>query len=218
MYKRAPLLFHDLERLRLIAHEIGPLQVIYAGKAHPNDEPAKQNIRDIFRAAQKLHPDVQVIYLEDYDMRLARDMIAGVDVWLNTPLRPLEASGTSGMKAALNGVPSFSVLDGWWIEGHFEGHTGWSIGNGHEEPSDDGAEIHSLYEKLESVIIPLFYEQPDRFAEIQRSAIAINGSFFNTQRMLLQYLSNAYFPADAAASHSMDQIGAGNVATRSSVR
>ena len=218
MYKRAPLLFHDIERLRRIAHEIGPLQVIYAGKAHPNDEPAKQNIRDIFRAAQKLHPDVQVIYLEDYDMRLARDMIAGVDVWLNTPLRPLEASGTSGMKAALNGVPSFSVLDGWWIEGHFEGHTGWSIGNGHEEPSDDGAEIHSLYEKLESVIIPLFYEQPDRFAEIQRSAIAINGSFFNTQRMLLQYLSNAYFPADAAASHSMDQIGAGNVATRSSVR
>jgi starch phosphorylase len=209
MYKRAPLLFHDIERLRRIAREAGPLQVLYAGKAHPKDEPAKQGIREVFRAAKALHPDVPVVYLEDYDMTLARDMVAGVDLWLNTPLRPLEASGTSGMKAALNGVPSFSVLDGWWIEGHFEGHTGWAIGNGHEDASDDTAEVHSLYEKLESVVIPLFYEQPDRYAEIQRSTIAINGSFFNTQRMLLQYLSNAYFPADTATAVQAEQIGAG---------
>jgi starch phosphorylase len=174
--------------------------VIYAGKAHPKDEPGKSIIQEIFRAGDALKNDIPVVYLENYDMTLARDIVAGVDLWLNTPLRPLEASGTSGMKAALNGVPSFSVLDGWWIEGHFEGHTGWSIGEGHEDLADATAEIASLYEKLEKVIVPTFYEKPDRFAEIMRSTIAINGSFFNTQRMLLQYLSNAYFPADVAAA------------------
>jgi glycogen phosphorylase len=204
VYKRAPLLFSDPERLRSIAKNVGPLQVIYAGKAHPKDEPGKSIIRDIFRSADALKTDVPVVYLEDYDMTLARDLVAGVDLWLNTPLRPLEASGTSGMKAAMNGVPSLSVLDGWWIEGHFEGHTGWSIGSGDENLADATAEIASLYSKLEAIIVPMFYEQPDRYAEVMRSTIAINGSFFNTQRMILQYLSNAYFPADAAAA------GAGN--------
>jgi starch phosphorylase len=200
VYKRAPLVFSDLDRLRRMAREVGPLQVIYAGKAHPKDEPGKHIIREIHRAAEALGDAVRVVSLENYDMTLARDIVAGVDVWLNTPLRPLEASGTSGMKAALNGVPSLSVLDGWWIEGHYEGHTGWAIGNGHEDASDAAAEIASLYEKLENVILPLFYEQPDRYAEVMRSTIAINGSFFNTQRMILQYLSNAYFPADVAAA------------------
>ena len=197
VYKRAPLLFTDLDRLRRIAAEVGPLQIVYAGKAHPRDEGGKQIIQEIFRAAEALDGDIRVVYLENYDMRLALDLVSGVDVWLNTPLRPLEASGTSGMKAALNGVPSLSVLDGWWIEGHYEGHTGWSIGNGSEDHADSSAEIASLYDKLESVIMPLFYREPERFAEVRRSTIAINGAFFNTQRMLLQYLSNAYFPADA---------------------
>jgi len=196
VYKRAPLLFTDLGRLRRIASEVGPLQVVYAGKAHPRDEGGKQIIQDIFRAADALNGDIRVVYLENYDMTLARDLVAGVDVWLNTPLRPLEASGTSGMKAALNGVPSLSVLDGWWIEGHYEGHTGWSIGDGTEDHADPSAEIESLYTKLENVIVPLFYGKPDKFAEVMRSTIAINGAFFNTQRMILQYLSNAYFPAD----------------------
>jgi starch phosphorylase len=198
MYKRAPLLFTDLERLRRIAAEVGPIQIVYAGKAHPRDEGGKQIIQEVFRAAEALHGAIRVVYLENYDMRLALDLVSGVDVWLNTPLRPLEASGTSGMKAALNGVPSLSVLDGWWIEGHYEGHTGWSIGNGSEDQADSSAEIASLYDKLENVIVPLFYREPERFAEVRRSTIAINGAFFNTQRMLLQYLSNAYFPADAA--------------------
>ena len=197
-YKRAPLLFTDIARLRRIAKDVGPIQIVYAGKAHPKDEGGKQIIQEIFRAADALAGDVQVVYLENYDMALARHIVSGVDVWMNTPLRPLEASGTSGMKAAMNGVPSFSVLDGWWIEGHYEGHTGWSIGNGTEDSADSAAEIESLYHKLENVILPMYYHEPERWAEVRRSTIAINGSFFNTQRMLLQYLSNAYFPADAA--------------------
>jgi starch phosphorylase len=199
VYKRAPMLFTDLDRLRAIARQVGPLQVIYAGKAHPKDDPGKAAIRDIFRAAHALGPEMPVVYVEDYDMAMARDLVAGVDLWLNTPLRPLEASGTSGMKAALNGVPSLSVLDGWWIEGHVEGHTGWSIGNGLEDLADTSSEVASLYDKLEKVIVPMFYREPERYAEVRRSSIAMNGSFFNTQRMLLQYLSNAYFPAEQAA-------------------
>jgi glycogen phosphorylase len=199
-YKRAPMLFSDPARLIRITREVGPLQVIYAGKAHPKDEPGKHIIQDIFRAAQQLAGQIPLVYLENYDMTLARDLVAGVDLWLNTPLRPLEASGTSGMKAAMNGVPSFSVLDGWWIEGHLEGHTGWSIGNGYEDAADSASEIESLYQKLGNVVLPLFYEEPDRYAEVMRATIAVNGSFFNTQRMLLQYLSNAYFPADKATS------------------
>ena len=120
-------------------------------------------------------------------------MIAGVDLWLNNPMKPLEASGTSGMKAALNGVPSLSVLDGWWIEGHVEGVTGWSIG-GVEPGEDQSKDASEIYLKLERVILPLYYGLPFGYAEVQRSAIALNGSFFNTQRMVEQYVRNAYFP------------------------
>ncbi len=193
-YKRAPLLLSDHERLRRIAREVGPLQILYAGKAHPRDDAGKEMIKGVFRASAELGEDVRVVYIENYDMALALELVSGVDLWLNTPARPLEASGTSGMKAALNGVPSFSILDGWWIEGHYEGHTGWSIGNGTENPAD---ELASLYDKLERVILPMYYTEPNRYAEIMRSTIAINGSFFNTQRMLLQYLSNAYFPVES---------------------
>ena len=194
-YKRADLLLSDPDRLKGIARRIGPLQVIYGGKAHPEDEGGKAIIRRIFDAAAALGDGVRIVYLENYDMALAQHLCAGVDLWVNTPLRPQEASGTSGMKAALNGVPSFSVLDGWWIEGHVEGATGWSIGDGGEPADDSSAEIASLYDKLERVILPLFYGRPNAFGEVMRSTIALNGSFFNTQRMLSQYVRNAYFPA-----------------------
>jgi starch phosphorylase len=191
-YKRGDLLFTNLERLKRIARQAGPLQLVYAGKAHPRDDGGKAIIRRIFEAAAALGDDVRVVYLENYDMTLGKLLCSGVDVWLNTPLRPQEASGTSGMKAALNGVPSFSVLDGWWIEGHIEGVTGWSIGDAGTIENDSIAEAASLYEKLETVILPLFYKEPDKFAQVMRSAIALNGSFFNTQRMISQYVRNAY--------------------------
>ncbi len=191
-YKRADLLFSDPQRVRNIAGKVGPLQIIYGGKAHPRDESGKAVIRRIFETMAAIRDAVRVIYLEDYDMALGKYICAGVDLWLNTPLKPHEASGTSGMKAALNGVPSLSVLDGWWIEGHVEGVTGWSIGQSWEPESNPSAEIATLYDKLESIIVPMFYERPRDYAEIMRSAIALNGSFFNTQRMMYQYLKNAY--------------------------
>jgi starch phosphorylase len=191
-YKRADLLFTDLERLQSIAEEAGPFQVIYSGKAHPHDEAGKAMIRRIFEFSEKLKGALRVVYLENYDMDLARSLCAGVDLWLNTPERPLEASGTSGMKAALNGVPSLSVLDGWWIEGHVEGVTGWAIGDNDANQTDPGAEANSLYDKLEHVILPLYYAKPEAYTEVRRSAISLNGSFFHTQRMVLQYVRNAY--------------------------
>ena len=125
-------MFTDLDRLKNIARRAGPFQVIYGGKAHPQDNDGKAVIRRIFEFAAELEDDVRIVYVENYEMELARCLCAGVDLWLNTPQRPLEASGTSGMKAALNGVPSFSILDGWWLEGHVEGVTGWAIGDRHD--------------------------------------------------------------------------------------
>jgi starch phosphorylase len=191
-YKRADLLFSDLERLKRIAQEVGPIQVIYAGKAHPKDADGKGIIRRVFQAADALGDEVRVVYLEDYNMSLAKLICSGVDLWLNTPQRPHEASGTSGMKAAMNGIPSFSVLDGWWVEGHVEGVTGWSIEEGPTSGSHPDQEVASLYDKLERVILPMFYQQPEAYASVMRYAIAINGSFFHSQRMLLQYVKNAY--------------------------
>ncbi len=191
-YKRAGLLFSDMERLRRISRQVGPLQILFAGKAHPHDEGGKAVIRRVFNAARALGDLVRVVYLEDYDMDLAGRLVAGVDVWLNTPQKPQEASGTSGMKAALNGVPSLSVLDGWWIEGHVEGVTGWSIGETWELETDRDREPESLYQKLEEQITPLYYARPDAFAAVMRSAISLNGSFFNAERMILQYATHAY--------------------------
>ena len=195
-YKRGDLLFTDIERLKNISRQGKPLQVIYAGKAHSNDQGGKEIIRRIFQMRDLLNRDVKVAYLENYDMELGKLITSGVDLWLNTPQPPLEASGTSGMKAALNGVPSLSILDGWWIEGHIEGITGWAIGesgHGTGESHNSAADAGSLYSKLEQVIIPMFYENRDRFVDVMRHAIALNGSFFNTQRMLQQYVLNAYF-------------------------
>jgi glycogen phosphorylase len=191
-YKRADLIFSDPERLRQITRRTGPLQIIYAGKAHPRDEWGKALIGKIFAAAKALEGEVTVLYIENYDMTLGGLMTSGVDVWLNTPMRPLEASGTSGMKAAINGVPSFSILDGWWVEGHIEGVTGWAIDGDPVLPTDPEADIHALYLTLERTILPLYYGLPYAFAEVMRNAIAINGSFFNTQRMVMQYARNAY--------------------------
>ncbi len=191
-YKRADLLLSDIERLGRIVRQAGPLQIIYAGKAHPHDEGGKEVIRRVFQAASALKDAVPIVYLEEYDMAMARQLCAGVDLWVNTPQKPQEASGTSGMKAALNGVPSLSVLDGWWIEGHLEGITGWSIGDSWQVASNPAVEATSLYEKLEYLILPAFYRRPDAFAEVMRSAVAMNGSFFNSQRMVSQYIQNAY--------------------------
>jgi starch phosphorylase len=193
-YKRANMLFSDLERLRRIARNSGPLQIIYSGKAHPKDESGKEIIRGIFRAAEQLKDSIRVVYLEDYDMDLARFIVSGVDLWLNTPQKPHEASGTSGMKAALNGVPSLSIMDGWWIEGNVEGVTGWSIDEDWQKGNNQSNEIASLYNKLEYIIVPMYYGRPMTYAWIRRNAIALNGSFYNSQRMLSQYLKNAYFP------------------------
>jgi starch phosphorylase len=194
-YKRPDLLFSDLERLKGMAQRVGPIQVIYGGKAHPRDEGGKEMIRRVFQAAATLGDAVRMVYLENYDMALGKIVCAGVDLWLNTPLRPQEASGTSGMKAALNGVPSLSVLDGWWVEGHVEQVTGWAIGDDSTSPGDYSQDAASLYDKLERIILPLYYGKPEAYAKVRRAAIALNGSFFNTQRMVSQYVTNAYFPA-----------------------
>lgn len=196
-YKRASLIFHDLDRLKGVAAKVGPLQLVFAGKAHPRDGEGKATIQRIYRMREALRGRVSVVYLPNYDMALAQLLCAGVDVWLNTPLPPLEASGTSGMKAAVNGVPSLSVLDGWWIEGHVEGVTGWSIGDRIEaclEPKGEMEACHAaaLYDKLEKSVMPCFYRERERFIEIMRHAIAMNGAFFNTHRMVAQYVHNAY--------------------------
>ncbi|HEX6559078.1 MAG TPA: alpha-glucan family phosphorylase, partial [Longimicrobiales bacterium] len=190
-YKRADMLFTDPDRLRAIAERHGGLQVLFAGKAHPHDFGGKDIIRRIHAAAASLKEDVRILYIENYDMKTASHLVAGVDLWLNTPQKPQEASGTSGMKAALNGVPSLSVLDGWWIEGHVEDVTGWSIGDHWHEASDASRESASLYEKLEH-ILELYYQKPDQYARVMASTIALNGSFFTAQRMVLQYAARAY--------------------------
>jgi starch phosphorylase len=195
-YKRAYLLFYDIERLKRINADVGRIQVIYAGKAHPQDQGGKELIRAIFEVKESLKDTVKVVYLEDYDVGLAKRLTSGVDIWLNTPEPPMEASGTSGMKAALNGIPSLSILDGWWLEGCIEGVTGWAIGDDVRKNGRDGdgrtKDATSLYDKLERVIIPLYYDKRDAFGDIMLHAIALNGSFFNTQRMLQEYVLKAY--------------------------
>jgi len=197
-YKRADLLFTDLERLRKIADRAGTIQIVYAGKAHPADQPGKDIIAHIARCRDALHSSsVQLVYLENYDLELGKLLVAGVDVWLNTPQPPMEASGTSGMKAALNGVPSLSVLDGWWVEGHIEDITGWAVGRpwepaGSAADHDSAHDAASLYDQLEQKVLPLYRRNHGAFTEMMRHCIAFNGSFFNTHRMLSQYAQKAY--------------------------
>ena len=201
-YKRADLLLSDPKRLVKIAEEAGGLQILYAGKAHPQDEPGRALIREVFERAAALNSDLlKIVYLENYAWDLGALMTAGVDVWVNTPRRPYEASGTSGMKAALNGVPSLSILDGWWIEGCIEGVTGWAIPDG----KDDAEEAVSLYDKLENAVVPLYRETPEKWARLMRTTLAINSTFFNTNRMVQQYTRNAYYPVQLVEHANVEE-------------
>ncbi len=189
-YKRADLLFSDIQRLLSIGE--GKLQLVYAGKAHPKDTPGKELIKRIHQIARDLKGRINIVYLKNYNMDLALKIIAGVDIWLNTPQKPYEASGTSGMKAAQNGVINFSVLDGWWIEGHIEGYTGWSIGGEPGEPSDPQKEAEDLYRKLEQIIIPLYYENREKWIKIMKNSIGMIAYYFNSHRMMRRYVTEAY--------------------------
>jgi len=195
-YKRADLILRNVDRLKKIASSAGPFQIVFGGKAHPQDEPGKKLIEQVFDARERLTPDIRVVYLPNYDIEVAKVMIPGVDVWLNTPQPPHEASGTSGMKAALNGVPSLSVLDGWWIEGCVENLTGWAIKGKNKKRTSkkdtSAQDAAALYDKLENLVIPMFYQDREQYVRIMRFALALNGSFFNTQRMLQEYVLKAY--------------------------
>ena len=193
-YKRGDLIFSNLQRLLAVGE--GKIQLVFAGKAHPKDIPGKQLIQRIHQQIGALRNRIKIVYLENYNMELAYRLIPGVDVWLNTPMRPLEASGTSGMKAALNGVPNFSVLDGWWIEGHIEGVTGWSIGPAPTEISaaNDSAQedADDLYHKLETILIPTYYNDRPQWIHIMKNAIGKNAYYFNTHVMMRRYVTEAY--------------------------
>jgi starch phosphorylase len=202
-YKRATLLFSDPERLVEIARKAGGLQIVYAGKAHPQDEPGKGLIQKVVsEAARVSNQELKIVYIENYAWDLGALLTAGVDVWLNTPKRPYEASGTSGMKAALNGVPSLSIMDGWWIEGCIEGVTGWSI----EDGANDEEEATSLYKKLENSVVPLYLDAPEKWARLMRNTIAFNGSYFNTNRMVKQYTRNAYYPVKLIERAKVEEV------------
>jgi starch phosphorylase len=202
-YKRATLMFKDLERLRrLLLDEHRPVQIVFAGKAHPADDGGKQLIQEIFNMAKNNNFGGRIAFLEDYDMHMARYLKQGVDVWLNTPRRPREASGTSGMKASLNGIPHFSILDGWWVEG-YNGANGWVIGDDttHDDSdTQDYADARSFYEILEEEIVPLYYDRdrddvPRGWATVMREAIISNAPRFSMRRMLSDYTEQLYVPA-----------------------
>jgi glycogen phosphorylase len=188
-YKRPDLLFTDLDRLRAIARKI-PFQLVLAGKAHPRDTEGKRLIERLRGFMRELKDDIRIAYLPNYNIDSALAMVSGADLWLNTPLRPLEASGTSGMKAAFNGVPSLSVLDGWWVEGCIEGSTGWAIGNGADLANHSDQE--DLYQKLEQTVLPLYALDRAGWIAVMKGAIAKNASYFNSHRMMRRYVTEAY--------------------------
>ena len=186
-YKRARLIFRDLDRLVEIGQ--GKVQIVFAGKAHPKDDLGKDILKDIVGNANRLFGKVKVVFLENYNMWLGRIITAGVDVWLNTPVRPHEASGTSGMKATLNGIPNLSVLDGWWDEACQDGVNGWAIGSRSE--TDDDKDADHLYSILEQQVIPIYYDDQDRWLELIRAAIK-TGVRFTAHRMMRDYKSQLY--------------------------
>ncbi|MDO8747151.1 MAG: alpha-glucan family phosphorylase [Thermodesulfovibrionales bacterium] len=196
-YKRPDLIFSDTDRLERIAS--GKIQLVYSGKAHPKDDHGKWLIEKIHLIKEKLKGKIKIAYLKNYDMEKALKLVSGVDIWLNTPLRPHEASGTSGMKAAHNGVINFSVLDGWWIEGHIEGFTGWSIGQSPTETilaedvdAMDKRDADDLYNKLEAIIIPMYYTGKHTWIRMMQNAIGKNAYYFNSHRMMRRYVTEAY--------------------------
>ncbi len=194
-YKRATMIFSDLEKLKEVKNQ-DKIQLIFAGKAHPKDSMGKSLIKDIYEFIDRLKGEIEIVYLENYNMEMAGKLTSGVDVWLNTPMPPYEASGTSGMKAAHNGVINFSVLDGWWIEGCVEGLTGWAIGPSPEhaisEEERRRRELGDLYNKLEYLIIPKFYQQRDDWINMMRNSIGKVAYYFNTHRMMRKYATDAY--------------------------
>ena len=213
-YKRANLILRDFDRLLKIVNRPNlPVQIIFAGKAHPADEPAKLLIQELYRAVKKAETGGRLVFLEDYDINLARYLIQGVDVWLSTPRRPNEASGTSGQKAALNGVLNFSVLDGWWREG-YNGNNGWAIGDetDYADPNyQDEMDSRSLYDTLENEIIPLYYSSrsadglPSEWIERMKESICTLAPQFNMQRMIKEYTQRLYFPADSATEPEAEE-------------
>ena len=176
--------------------EKGEFQIIYAGKAHPKDTPGKDIIKKIIELSKKVSDKTKIVFLKDYNIEMALKLVSGVDILLNTPLRPREASGTSGMKAAHNGVINFSVLDGWWIEGHIEGITGWSIGPKPTESSltniIDAADADDLYHKLENIILPMYYHDRNQWIKIMKNSIGKIAYYFNSHRMMRRYVTEAY--------------------------
>lgn len=191
-YKRPYLLFHNPDRLVEISRKYGGIQIIYSGKAHPKDVEGKEILKRVIKIGNSLKPDIDFVFIPNYNPDIAKLLVSGVDLWLNTPRIPMEASGTSGMKAAHNGVPQLSTLDGWWKEGYIEGVTGWIIGR-EDQDSDDDRDSRDMYDKLEYRIIPVFYKYRDSWIQIMKNCISLNASFFNTQRMVEQYVLNAYF-------------------------
>jgi len=193
-YKRPILLLRNINRLLEIQKKVGPIQIIYGGKAHPMDFEGKALITEVNKIKEKYQGKIKIVFVPGYEMDLAKVIIAGVDLWLNTPLPPNEASGTSGMKAAHNGVPQLSSFDGWWTEGYIRGKTGWTIrggkisGNG----SLNSKDASSLYDLLEKEIMPIYYQKPKDWQEIMRFTIGVNASFFNTERVVREYAQNAY--------------------------
>ncbi len=202
LYKRATLLFHDLERLKRIVHDLHrPVQFIFAGKAHPADEGGKHLLQQVYALAKDPALGGRIAFVEDYDMHVARYLVQGVDVWLNTPRRPYEASGTSGQKAAINGVPNLSVLDGWWVEG-YNGANGWAIEplEGGNEADQDAHDAQELYRLLEEEVVPLFYAQdadgvPRGWVQVMKAALRSAAPAFCTRRMVRQYAGQFYIPA-----------------------
>ncbi len=194
-YKRAGMIFSDLEKLEEVERR-GKIQLVFAGKAHPRDEMGQKLIRDIYSYIDQLRNSIEIVYLENYNMEMAGKLTSGVDVWLNTPLPPYEASGTSGMKAAHNGIVNFSVLDGWWIEGCIEGITGWAIGpppnQAISEQERRKRELSDLYNKLEYLIIPRFYDERDAWINMMKNSIGKVAYHFNTHRMMRRYATEAY--------------------------
>jgi starch phosphorylase len=193
LYKRSYLIFMNSKKLKEIAEKVGPIQIIFSGKAAPDDLKGKENLRYVFEVKKALQGSkIKIVFLENYNISIAKKMVSGVDLWLNTPQIPLEASGTSGMKAAFNGIPSLSSLDGWWLEGHIENITGWSIGKREGITISDYDESDELYRKLEQDILPIYYNNKEKWQRIMASTIMINGSMFNSYRMVNEYILNSY--------------------------
>jgi len=188
-YKRSGFLFYELDRLKIIAEKFNGLQIIFSGKAYFNYKDGEDHIAYVLKLAKEFKGKLKIIYIPDYSINISQMMVQGCDIWLNNPVKPLEASGTSGMKAALNGVPNFSTLDGWWAEGWEEGVTGWSIG---DNINDEKKELEELYSKLENIIIPLYINNREEWIQVMKNAIAKNGSHFNTHRVLKEYIEKSY--------------------------